>query len=156
MNWQEVCDDPSLQDLPYKVELNRHGQIVMSPASNEHGRLQTRMAARLLQIMDGGEVITECSINTEDGTKVADVSWGSTEFFTTHGLVTPLPVAPQLCVEIVSPSNSKEELEGKVALYLEAGAEEVWICNNQGSIEFRSGTGELKSSLVAPEFPAEV
>ena len=37
MNWQEVCDDPHLQDLPYKVELNRFGQILMSPASNEHG-----------------------------------------------------------------------------------------------------------------------
>lgn len=110
MNWQDVFDDPTLQDLPYKIELNKFGQIVMSPASNESGRFQTRIAARLLQIMAGGEVITECSINTSDGTKVADVAWGSTEFFGEHGLVTPLPEAPQICVEIISPGNSHEEI----------------------------------------------
>ena len=37
MNWQEVCEDRSLQDLPFKIELNEYGQIVMSPASNEQG-----------------------------------------------------------------------------------------------------------------------
>lgn len=34
MKWQEVCEDKALQDLPYKIELNRWGQIVMSPAKN--------------------------------------------------------------------------------------------------------------------------
>ena len=29
MNWQEVCDDPILQNLPYKLELNRYGEVVM-------------------------------------------------------------------------------------------------------------------------------
>ena len=32
MKWQEVLEDKSLQDLTYKIELNRWGQIVMSPA----------------------------------------------------------------------------------------------------------------------------
>ena len=31
MQWQDICDDKLLQDLPYKVELNQWGQIVMSP-----------------------------------------------------------------------------------------------------------------------------
>ena len=35
--------------------------------------------------------------------------------------------APELCIEVVSPSNSRKELREKVAAYLEAGAEEVWI-----------------------------
>jgi len=36
MNWQEVCTNPALQNLPYKMELNRQGQIIMSPASVRH------------------------------------------------------------------------------------------------------------------------
>lgn len=31
MNWQEVCADPHLLDLPYKIELNERGQILMTP-----------------------------------------------------------------------------------------------------------------------------
>jgi hypothetical protein len=38
--WQEVLADPTLQDLPYKIELNVWGKVEMSPASNRHGRLQ--------------------------------------------------------------------------------------------------------------------
>ena len=39
MKWDEVCKYPLLQDLPYKVELNEWGNIVMSPASNRQGNL---------------------------------------------------------------------------------------------------------------------
>jgi len=34
MNWQQVCENPTLKDLPFKIELNTFGQIIMSPASN--------------------------------------------------------------------------------------------------------------------------
>ena len=156
MNWQEVCDSPQLRDLPFKIELNRFGQIVMSPASNEHGRLQTRIAARLLDMMSGGEVITECSINTSDGTKVADVAWGSTTFFATRGLVTPLPAAPEICVEIVSPSNSDAQMDAKAQLYFEAGASEVWLCDSLGNLAFKTPAGARDSSAVAPSFPKHV
>ena len=36
MNWQEVCDDPILQNLPYKLELNRYGEVVMNVVRMEH------------------------------------------------------------------------------------------------------------------------
>lgn len=47
MTWEEVCADPSLQDLPYKIELNRWGKIVMGPASRHHGIYQAEIAYRL-------------------------------------------------------------------------------------------------------------
>jgi len=33
MNWQEVCEIPQLKNLPFKIELNEYGRIVMPPAS---------------------------------------------------------------------------------------------------------------------------
>ena len=72
MNWKEVSENPDLQDRPFKFELNRFGQIVMSPASSCHGALQARMSARLLDW--GGEVIAECSVQTSESTKVADMA----------------------------------------------------------------------------------
>jgi len=35
--------------------------------------------------------------------------------------------APELCMEVVSPSNSRKELSEKTRGYLAAGADEVWI-----------------------------
>ncbi|MGK0190644.1 MAG: Uma2 family endonuclease [Verrucomicrobiales bacterium] len=153
MNWQEVCEDPQLRDLSYKVELNRFGQIVMSPASNEHGYFQTRIGWILMDKIATGKPITECSISTAEGVKVADVAWGSNEFFELHGLVTPLPNAPEICVEIISPSNSKDELDLKTGLYFEAGAKEVWLCDSTGNMEFRKGGIAIEKSEIVPDFP---
>ena len=45
LRWAQVVRDPSLQDLPYKIELNARGKIEMSPASNRHVLLQAHFAA---------------------------------------------------------------------------------------------------------------
>ena len=156
MNWQEVCSRPELQDLPYKIELNGQGQIVMSPASNEHSFRQSRLIRELLRRMDSGEVLPECSIDTTDGTKVADVVWFSVEFHAKHGLATPFPQAPEICVEVISPSNSDGEMRKKRALYFEAGALEVWMCGSDGAMMFFDSNGDLKASKLAPDFPATI
>jgi len=50
MQWAEVLADKSLRDLPYKIELDKWGNLIMSPASNRHGRLQLVVAALLENI----------------------------------------------------------------------------------------------------------
>lgn len=87
MEWSEVIENPLLRDLPFKIELNKFGQLLMSPVSNEHGRVQSRLAALLLNKLSGGEVITECSIQTSDGVKVADVAWLSDVFVSEFGFL---------------------------------------------------------------------
>mgnify|MGYP000981793041 FL=1 len=42
MQWSDVINDPSLRNLPYKIELDEHGRIIMSPASNRHAIQQGR------------------------------------------------------------------------------------------------------------------
>ena len=118
--WREVLEDPSLRDLPYKVETNRGGQLIMSPAKNVHAFYQGRVAA-LLERALGGYVFAECSIGTPEGVKVPDVAWCSNDYLSTYGVVDPYAVAPELCVEIKSPSNAESELQAKVRLYLDAG-----------------------------------
>ncbi len=80
MEWSAVVNNPILKDLPFKIERNKFGKILMSPTSNQHGRIQSRMAANLINKLPSGEVITECSIQTSDGVKVADVAWASDVF----------------------------------------------------------------------------
>lgn len=149
MEWSEVIDNPLLKDLPFKIELNRFGKLLMSPASNKHGIAQSRIGALLTNKHPNGVTISECSIQTPEGTKVADVAWASNTFIEEWGTVTPFPRAPELCVEIVSPSNSREEMQIKTALYLEAGAEEVWIVYIDSHLEIFTAAGQVNNTAFS-------
>lgn len=149
MQWAEVISNPLLQDLPFKIELNKFGNILMSPASNQHGRIQVQLSINLSNKLPDGEVIAECSINTHEGVKVADVVWASNEFINMFEYKTPYPKAPEICIEIVSPSNSKAEISNKVNLYLAKGAQEVWIVSENGRIDTFAHEGEIKESSIA-------
>ena len=146
MEWLDVIHDPTLKNLPFKIELDRFGKLLMSPASNKHGIVQSRISAGLTQKYPQGVTITECSIQTPEGTKVADVAWASEAFIQEWGTVTPFPRAPELCVEIVSPSNSREEMQIKTQLYLEAGAQEVWIVYIDTQLEIFTAAGRMEST----------
>jgi len=146
MQWADVLNDKSLNNLPYKIELNQWGQIVMSPASNRHGSYQGKIAAELAFQLKEGEVITECSIQTAMGVKVADIAWASDEFIGQHGFETPFTESPEICVEILSPSNSQEEMSQKTTLYLNHGSKEVWIVSEEGDVKLYDATGLINHS----------
>ena len=44
----------TLQNLPFKIELNEWGNIVMSPASNKHSFIQGLIIELLNQLKKGG------------------------------------------------------------------------------------------------------
>jgi len=146
MQWSEVIDNPYLKNLPFKIELNRYGKVEMTPASNKHGRLQAYIGTLLERKLKKGVALTECSVQTTEGVKVADVAWCSKAFIKQYGYETPYSHAPELCIEIVSPSNSKEEMLNKVQLYLQAGAQEVWIVWENGIIDYYGKAGKLEQS----------
>jgi len=150
MNWSAVLTNPFLQNLPFKIEQNKWGKILMSPASNRHGRLQYRIGRRIDKAKGGGEIIMECSVQTADGVKVADAAWASEAFIRQYGYDTPYPKAPEICVEVMSPSNTRGEIEEKVQLYLASGAQEVWVVFEDERIEYYSSQGRLPDSAEAP------
>ena len=131
MQWADVLNNPWLQNLPFKIELNRWGKIELSPASNQHGAMQVDIAATLRK-RRGGKVIVECSIQTTDGVRVADVAWSSNKRLRALGWATPFPSAPEICVEVMAPGNSWAEMHMKAGLYLQAGALEVWVVAADG------------------------
>jgi Uma2 family endonuclease len=150
--WSELCKDPSLADLPYKIELNAWGKIEMSPASNRHGRLQMAIGAELMRQLSNGVAISECSILTRIGIRVPDVVWASSDFMAAYGEITPYGRAPEICVEIVSPSNVQAEIDEKIGAYLAAGALEVWLVYEGGTIRHFGASGEQASS----RFPVSI
>lgn len=123
--YREMCDDIRFRNIPGKVELDRWGRVLMTPASTYHSRTQGRLCQKLADL--GGETLVEPGIATAMGLFVPDLAWASTRFMSAHAGETPLGRAPEVCIEVVSPSNSTNEMEEKRTAYLAAGAEEVWI-----------------------------
>jgi len=156
LSWKEVCEDPNLQDLPYKIETNDRGQIVMSPTYAWHGKFAFRIARRLEELLPEGESSVETAIRTAKGTKVADAIWCTAERWAEIRDAYDAPVAPEICVEIRSASNTDEEMAEKRALYFEAGAEEVWICDADGRLAFYDPDGAREVSRRAPSFPSRI
>jgi Uma2 family endonuclease len=50
-------------------------------------------------------------------------------------------------VEIISPSNTREEMIDKVALFLEAGAKEVWLVTEDGQVTYHNHQGQQVRSI---------
>ena len=73
MNWQEVCDDPILQNLPYKIELNRHGEVVINAVRMEHSFYVERIQCLLKEFLPKGYCIPELEVETADGVRSPDV-----------------------------------------------------------------------------------
>jgi Uma2 family endonuclease len=144
--WGELCRDPSLEDLPYKIELNAWGKLEMSPASNRHGRLQIAIGAEFTRQLPDGVAISECSILTRIGIRAPDVVWGSADFMKAYGEITPYMRAPEICVEIISPSNVQAEIDEKIGAYLAAGAVEVWLVSEEGQIRYVGPSGDKSRS----------
>lgn len=147
MQWSEVLADKSLQDLPYKIELNEWGNIEMSPATNLHSFYQGEIIRILLRKMPKGKVMPEFVIQTDKGVKAPDVVWCSKEFLQKHSIhQSPFTAAPELCVEIVSDSNTYKEMKRKMKLYFAKGAKEVWLVSLKGEVRFFTPDGEFPQS----------
>ena len=154
--WNEIVEDPAFRDLPYKVETNERGQILLSPHPNRRSFQQYDIQKRLEEHTPEGVVPPEFALATPEGVKAPDAAWmspGRRKEIEATG--DPTTLAPEICVEVMSSSNTWEEMDEKRALYLEAGTEEVWVVTEEGDVRF-FGKEELDQSTIAPDFPREL
>ncbi|MBB4070408.1 Uma2 family endonuclease [Salinibacter ruber] len=159
--WQEIVADPSLQELPYKVETNQRGQIVLSPHRPDHSYAQGDIIELLYEHGEEGRPFPEFPLTTEAGVRVPDVVWVTPERREEMDKAgDPPTLAPEICVEVMPESNDWEsndwdEMHSKRTLYLEAGAEEVWVVTEEGAVRFFADE-ETEASGVLPGFPEHV
>jgi Uma2 family endonuclease len=157
-HWQELLADPELARWPGKIETDRFGRILMSPPpAFDH----TRYVAKIIELLHGllpdGHAAAETPVLTPDGVKVADAAWFSHDYWDELESQHPaaLERAPEICVEVLSPSNKPAEMDEKRTLYVVAGAREVWLCSLNGTLSFF--TPELSAeSTLCPQFPKQL
>ncbi|MGH7866571.1 MAG: Uma2 family endonuclease [Candidatus Dormibacteraceae bacterium] len=154
--WAEISADRDLARIEGRIETDRYGRIVMSPPpAPDHGSFQSKIAQMLWNLMNSGRVFTECPISTADGVKAADVAWASPACLKELGRQVCFTRAPEICVEVLSPGNTRPEILEKTRLYFDAGAREVWLCELNGEITFL-GPEQISKSGLCPEFPGQI
>ena len=109
MTWAEICEDKFLNSLEWRVESDRWGNVVISPPPrSRHAEYQSEILLLLYRLMKDGRPMPECPLQTSEGVNAIDVAWVS------HGRRKSRPhdpmflVAPDICVEVESPSNTHE------------------------------------------------
>jgi Uma2 family endonuclease len=68
-----------------------------------------------------------------------------------HGAESVFRAGPDLCVEVLSPTNTRAEIDEKVAAYLAAGAREVWVVGDDGVPEIHTSGGRVAASELGFE-----
>ncbi len=155
MTWEEICADPALANLPYRIETDKWGNILMSPPPGiDHSFQQSRINILLDRLMKGGYSLTECPVQTAGGVRAMDAAWMSQERFD-HGSQgkNVYQIAPEICVEVRSPRNSFAEIQEKMSLYFGVGAVECWVCDRGGRMSFFDAEGPIPRSELCPDFP---
>ncbi len=161
MTADELAEFP---DDSFQCELDEGELIMMAPAGEEHGRIEIDIVGLLyaevkkrglgqLYSSDTGFVLRE----DPDIVRSPDVAFVRKERL-------PLPVtsrgfirgAPDLAVEVRSPSQSPADLNRKTQQYLDNGADTVWVIyprEKKAFVRDSSGTAkpvELDGFLEAP------
>jgi len=151
--WQQLASDPLVAAIPFKVELNEKGAIEVSPPTTRHAFLQAFVAGELQRQRPDGTTFTECPVETDIGVRVPDVVWASPEFMQRHGTESEFRAGPDLCVEVLSPTNTRAEIAEKIAAYLAAGSREVWVVRDDGVPEMYCGDGRTAASTLGFALP---
>lgn len=119
-------------------ELKRGRVVPMFPPKHRHGLLVARIVFFLQQFTSArgsGMVMAESGVQTEsdpDTVRGPDASYMSAERYRkiagTNGFPT---IMPEICIEVVSPSDRWPLLRAKAVEYLTAGVQQVWIVDGE-------------------------
>jgi Uma2 family endonuclease len=150
--WRDLLAQPG---LPERWELDEYGEIVeMNPPLGPHQRIVAAFIVQLLEQL-GGDALPGVGVVTRIGIRVPDVCWNPEPH-----TADPLVPAPAICIEVQSESNTRKELDEKLAAYLAAGAREVILVELSGRIRYFDASGErldsgfgVKLALPAHSYP---
>ena len=120
-----------------RYELLRGELRQMAPAGPTHGRLAMRIAAHLFQHVEAHHLGTVYAAETgfqltqdPDTVRAPDVAFVSRQRLEAVGEIEGYwPGAPDVAIEVISPSDRYTDVEDKVVEWLEAGGRMVIVVN---------------------------
>lgn len=166
----------STEFLAHPDEFDRNGNLIKEEliggeivpkghTSKRHDIIKSKIAGRLILHLDahrGLTVLIEAAFLMADlDTFVPDVAVVRTERLAEEGRL--INGAPEIAIEVISPTDTVDKIRQKIAAYLKHGANSVWIFYRDGSVAVHTAAGvrELKGddrleNALLPGFSAPV
>ncbi len=146
-----------------------YGEIKERPMPNPvHGRIQARIAAKMLLHVEEnnlGAVYTETHFEfAKNLSRIPDIAFISFERFPEEGedKSSRWHIAPDLAVEVVSPTDDYENVQEKITEYFTFGVRQVWIISPESKtftvyfsrteVKILTETDELVGEEILPGF----
>ena len=129
------------------------GELIMTPSpAYFHNQSREEFNARLRAFVKGGKlggVVSEMDFKLLGETvRRPDVAFISADRLRGIDLKqVPLPIAPDLAIEIVSPNDRAADLLLKVSQYLAAGTKAVWLFYPNTRLAYRYLPGKLEPEV---------
>jgi len=144
-------------DGPVYHEL-RNGEVVAVPRPKlKHHVIQARLRDYLKALAPPASFVEyEVAFRAlpEYEFRVADVAWISPERWGTADMEDNIRGAPDLVIEILSPSNSAAEMYDKEQLCLENGAKEFWVVDpRRRQVKVSTPDGTTRTWRSGQEIP---
>jgi Uma2 family endonuclease len=144
----------------YRVELDRGVLVMTASARMFHNKVRDNLGASLKTFARAhslGEVFWETDFRLDSSTiRIPDLAFLTAARMAGLDLHQRPSGAPDLAVEVVSPSNDADDLARKVQQYLQTGAQLVWVVYPESRIVYVHRPGERvevlerSQSLTAP------
>jgi Uma2 family endonuclease len=159
-----------MPDSRWGYELVRGKLKKYMPAGNLHGIIALKIGRIIGNFVEDNNLGVVVAAETgfkifqnPDTVRAPDSAFISNERLAKHGITEKFfPDAPNLAVEVVSPSDKKKDVEEKIKDYLAAGVELVWVIYPQKQIvvvhrqtevvSILFETDELEGEEVLPNF----
>jgi Uma2 family endonuclease len=133
------------------------GELIVTPSANFfHNKTRDRLNARIQAFLDTnphGEAVSEMDMTLHaDVVRRPDVAFiqkGHLEGIDLNRV--PLPIAPDIAIEIVSRNDRADDLNLKVSQYLQAGVQAVWLFYPGTQLAYRYVAGKLDPEVRSVE-----
>lgn len=133
------------------------GELIVTPSANFfHNKTRDRLNARIQAFLDTnpcGEVVSEMDMTVgADTVRRPDITIIRREHLEGIELnKVPLPIAPDIAIEIVSKNDRADDLNLKVSQYLQAGVRAVWLFYPSTRLAYRYVPGKLDPEVRSAE-----
>lgn len=163
-----------LPDDGKRYELVSGDLVRMAATGGQHGIIASRLDHRLRAFVEAHDLGEVCAAETgfrlaqnPDTVRAPDVSFIARERVPTQGVPEGYwPFAPDLAVEVISPSDRFDDVLTKVQEYLRAGTRLFWIFHPRtrtvmvyranGTVQLLRQQEELNGEDVLPGFHCQV
>ncbi len=155
-------------DLDYEIV---DGEKEVKMAGARHGRIGARLIGRLENYLDknpiGGVYLSNTTFQIGSNERMPDVSFVSVTRFPEEGEPSgKWEIAPDLAVEVISPTDVWDKVNRKIGEYFAAGVRQVWLVSQPlkqvlvydslTQIIVVTVTDDLTSETLLPDFKCRV